>query len=256
MVTLTLELNTVNISSHPFLNGLIATLGLAVVFTIFQGVEYSVSSFTISDGAFGSCFYFSTGFHGWGDMLSLSIDFYLPIRGSGSRNLFYNKNYFATLPLKQNTLTLLNKNKESFNLDINFWQWLAGFSDAEGNFSITLRNKGLSKKSLTYSSVSLTFQIGLHIDDLRALELIKQKLQCGSISMPAPYEIKNGIRIYSGTNKWVSDANKVVVTDSLGNKLYFDSMTECSHSLNISRSKIKDCIVKNKIYKDFTFKLD
>jgi len=26
-----------------------------------QGVEYSVSSFTISDGAFGSCFYFATG---------------------------------------------------------------------------------------------------------------------------------------------------------------------------------------------------
>lgn len=28
---------------------------------IVQGVEYSVSSFTISDGAFGSCFYFGTG---------------------------------------------------------------------------------------------------------------------------------------------------------------------------------------------------
>ena len=26
-----------------------------------QGVEYAVSSFTISDGAFGSCFYFGTG---------------------------------------------------------------------------------------------------------------------------------------------------------------------------------------------------
>ena len=46
------------------LYGLVATVLLAVVFTYFQGVEYTVSSFTISDGAFGSCFYFATGFHG------------------------------------------------------------------------------------------------------------------------------------------------------------------------------------------------
>lgn len=46
------------------LYGLLFTLILAVLFTVFQGVEYSVSSFTISDGIFGSCFYFGTGFHG------------------------------------------------------------------------------------------------------------------------------------------------------------------------------------------------
>jgi len=46
------------------LYGLIITLLLATVFTICQGVEYSISSFTISDGIFGSCFYFATGFHG------------------------------------------------------------------------------------------------------------------------------------------------------------------------------------------------
>lgn len=46
------------------LNGLIFTVILAIIFTLFQGVEYTVSSFTISDGAFGSCFYFGTGFHG------------------------------------------------------------------------------------------------------------------------------------------------------------------------------------------------
>jgi cytochrome c oxidase subunit 3 len=37
---------------------------LALIFTVFQGVEYSVSAFTISDGAFGTCFFFGTGFHG------------------------------------------------------------------------------------------------------------------------------------------------------------------------------------------------
>jgi len=46
------------------LYGALATIVLALIFTAFQGVEYSVSSFTISDGAFGSCFYFGTGFHG------------------------------------------------------------------------------------------------------------------------------------------------------------------------------------------------
>jgi cytochrome c oxidase subunit 3 len=40
------------------------TIILALVFTAFQGIEYSVSSFTLTDGAFGSCFYFGTGFHG------------------------------------------------------------------------------------------------------------------------------------------------------------------------------------------------
>ncbi len=44
--------------------GALFTVILAVVFTFFQGVEYSVSSFTISDGAFGTCFFFGTGFHG------------------------------------------------------------------------------------------------------------------------------------------------------------------------------------------------
>ena len=46
------------------LNGLLYTVVLAVIFTGFQGVEYAVSLFTISDGVFGSCFYFGTGFHG------------------------------------------------------------------------------------------------------------------------------------------------------------------------------------------------
>jgi hypothetical protein len=46
------------------LNGLVYTVILAIIFTGFQAVEYSVSFFSISDGTFGSCFYFGTGFHG------------------------------------------------------------------------------------------------------------------------------------------------------------------------------------------------
>jgi cytochrome c oxidase subunit 3 len=46
------------------LYGLINTVLLAIIFTALQGIEYTVSSFTISDGAFGSCFFFGTGFHG------------------------------------------------------------------------------------------------------------------------------------------------------------------------------------------------
>src|SRR3954462_10711356 len=47
------------------LYGSIVTVLLAIVFTFFQGVEYNVSSFSISDGAFGACFFFGTGFHGF-----------------------------------------------------------------------------------------------------------------------------------------------------------------------------------------------
>lgn len=43
------------------LNGLVYTIILAILFTALQAVEYNVSFFTISDGTFGSCFYFGTG---------------------------------------------------------------------------------------------------------------------------------------------------------------------------------------------------
>jgi cytochrome c oxidase subunit 3 len=46
------------------LYGVVYTIILALIFTALQGLEYSVSSFTISDSTYGSCFYFGTGFHG------------------------------------------------------------------------------------------------------------------------------------------------------------------------------------------------
>jgi len=57
---------------------LIYTIILAIIFTSLQGIEYTVSSFTISDGTYASCFYFGTGFHGLHVMIGtafLSVGF-------------------------------------------------------------------------------------------------------------------------------------------------------------------------------------
>src|SRR3979411_434081 len=70
---------TVTYAHHSIIQGnrsgalydLIATVVLAAVFTAFQGVEYNVSSFTLSGGAFGTVFYFGTGFHGLHTICSL-----------------------------------------------------------------------------------------------------------------------------------------------------------------------------------------
>lgn len=44
---------------------LIYTVLLAILFTCFQALEYVSAPFNISDGIYGSCFYMTTGFHGF-----------------------------------------------------------------------------------------------------------------------------------------------------------------------------------------------
>ena len=46
---------------------------------------------------------------------------------------------------------------ETVDLDYKFLEWFSGFSDAEGNFNLVLRDF----KNNSFSSVMSTFQIGL-----------------------------------------------------------------------------------------------
>ena len=59
----------------------------------------------------------------------------------------------------------------SNNLDVEFYKWFSGFTDAEGSFMITPLAKGFSFR----------FSIGLHIDDLNVLNYIKDKLGFGKV---------------------------------------------------------------------------
>ena len=45
--------------------GLIATVALGALFTVFQAVEYMEAPFAFSGGIYGSTFFMATGFHGF-----------------------------------------------------------------------------------------------------------------------------------------------------------------------------------------------
>jgi hypothetical protein len=60
--------------------------------------------------------------------------------------------------------------------------------------------------------------------------------------LPAPYEIKNGVRYLTGTNKLVSEKLRIIAIDDNDNKLSYSSISECNRALGIGRSIIKDCI--------------
>jgi cytochrome c oxidase subunit 3 len=52
-------------AKKPTIVSLILTLILAILFTGLQVLEYTAAPFNISDGVYGSCFYLTTGFHGF-----------------------------------------------------------------------------------------------------------------------------------------------------------------------------------------------
>nr|QCW06920.1 hypothetical protein [Drechslerella brochopaga] len=72
----------------------------------------------------------------------------------------------------------------------------------------------------------------------------------------SPYEIKNGIRYYRGTDKLVSESTKIICIDENNCRLEFDSITKAANALNIFINKIKNCITTGKSYKGYIFLLN
>lgn len=81
---------------------------------------------------------------------------------------------------------------------------------------------------------------------------IKNKLT-SLFLIPAPYEIKNGVRYLKDTNKLVSEKVKIISIDKFNKKSIYSSITECSKALQIDRSKIKNCILTGKTYNNYNF---
>ena len=81
---------------------------------IVQGLEYSVSSFTISDGVFGTCFFFGTGFHGLIINVALFIFLYIILKSI----IAYFKSFSTNLTINNNKL-LINADRPSNKLNAN-----------------------------------------------------------------------------------------------------------------------------------------
>jgi len=157
------------------LYGSVATVLLAIIFTGFQGIEYNVSSFTISDGAFGTCFFFGTGFHGLSSSPNKNLYNIKKINNKNYSNLVSNTDINNKLNI---TLPTFTSEVNSYYLDRRFLEWFAGFTDGEGNFHIRLT----ALENTTYKYAQFTFQIGLHKDEIEVLEYIKNTLKCGHIT--------------------------------------------------------------------------
>ena len=72
----------------------------------------------------------------------------------------------------RNYVKLNNKNINNNE----FFEWLVGFTDAEGSFQIGVDNRN------KYPRFNFRFSIGLHIDDKPTLEFIRNRLNCGTIT--------------------------------------------------------------------------
>lgn len=94
------------------------------------------------------------------------------ITNTKSKIIYQRLNVEHLIKQKGNNISTYNINKNSLseNKDI-FYQWLVGFTDGDGTFSIVHQN----------NNWSLTFKISQNTYNLRVLHFIKNQLKAGSI---------------------------------------------------------------------------
>jgi hypothetical protein len=123
----------------------------------------------------------------------------------------------------------------------------------EGKFLITEIKSSWNNFRLSTSNLNKKDKVAIFYLKERATCLSFEDKLKNLFLIPSPYEIKNGIRFIRGSNNFVSDSLKFITLDNLNNKSIFSSITECSKALNIDRSKIKNCLITGKIYKNYKF---
>lgn len=140
-----------------------------VITFIVQGIEYSVSSFTISDGAFGTCFYFGTGFHGY-----VSNPFFFKYISSSIGSTYRDLNNYIKFNILNKRFYSCTKTQSKLSP-----HWITGFTDAEGSFSLKVAKKSTLKSGW---SVIPAFSIELHIRDTQLIREIHSFFGVGIVS--------------------------------------------------------------------------
>src|SRR2546423_5427085 len=110
----------------------------------------------------------------------------------------------STVPLKP-----LN-NKMS---DKEFFEWFVGFCDGEANFTVYLRKD----KS---AGINFAFKIELHVNDMNVLNLIKERLGCGTVTIS---QTRDSARFaIAGTNDLINVLIPIFEKFSLNTTKYLD----------------------------------
>jgi len=172
-------------------NGSVATIYMALLFTMLQGMEYFGVSYTITDSVFGSTFYMGTG------LILGPIAIYtknLSLHLYGKILKFFNSRYTSR------GIYLLNNNKHISPY------WITGFCDGESSFIIRISKNKTKKDSWIIKPM---FSIELHLRDLFLLENIQKFFGVGYIIIRNRKNENKKSVIYSVQS--VKDINDIII---------------------------------------------